>query len=71
MIKYNELIALYGELDTMVNDIKKNFKTFQTKLLDGNDLAAQLEGVLHEMELGVDRDYKLKDVFIKQEQEEL
>ena len=28
MIKYNELVSLYGELDTMVQDIKKNFKTY-------------------------------------------
>ena len=28
MVKYNELVSLYGELDTMVQDIKKNFKTY-------------------------------------------
>ena len=39
--------------------------------MEGNELAQQLDGVLKEMKLGVDRDYKLKEVFINQEQEEL
>lgn len=71
MVKYNELLSLYGEFDEMVNNCKKNFKNFSKKLLDGNDLVSLLDGVLKEMHLGVDRDYRLKDGFIKQEQEEL
>ena len=28
MVKYNELLSLYGEFDEMVNNCKKNFKNF-------------------------------------------
>lgn len=28
MVKYNELVALYGELDQNVQEIRKNFKSF-------------------------------------------
>jgi hypothetical protein len=65
MSKYNDLLGLYSEFDAMTGDIKNNFKNFQQKILDSKDMISSTEAVLKEMQLGVDRDYELKENFIR------